>query len=95
MNSRFALLIGNSEYDDPKLAKLKTPEGDVQQLAKVLADDNIGRYDVEALINEPFHIARAKISEFFRRRKKKDVLLLYFTTSGARRFPHIYLVLWC
>lgn len=84
MDSRFALLIGNSEYDNPKLAKLKTPEGDVQQLAKVLADEKIGRYEVETLINEPSHIVRAKVSEFFRRRRKKDVLLLYFAGHGVK-----------
>ena len=31
---KYALIIGNNKYDDPKLAQLKTPAADSQALAK-------------------------------------------------------------
>src|SRR3989304_6296136 len=42
---KYALIIGNNKYDDPKLAQLKTPAADSQALAKVLDDRTIGSLD--------------------------------------------------
>ena len=36
MTRKFALIIGNSEYDDGELARLKTPDADVAKLTDVL-----------------------------------------------------------
>ena len=36
MGQKLALIIGNSEYLDPNLAKLVTPNADVSNLAEVL-----------------------------------------------------------
>jgi hypothetical protein len=33
---KYALIIGNNKYNDPKLAQLKTPAADSQALAKIL-----------------------------------------------------------
>ena len=50
---KYALIIGNNKYDDPKLAQLKTPAADSQALAKVLDDKAIGGFDVVVpLINQ-------------------------------------------
>ena len=36
MRRKLALIIGNSEYQDPTLARLVTPNEDVNDLAEVL-----------------------------------------------------------
>ena len=51
---KYALIIGNDRYDDPKLAQLKTPAADSQAPARILGDASIGFFDeVTPLINQP------------------------------------------
>ncbi len=38
MADRLALIIANSDFDDPKLRRLKTPIRDAEALAEVLGD---------------------------------------------------------
>jgi hypothetical protein len=58
--SRLALVIGNSQYADSKLARLVTPIDDVGALADVLRAPEMGAFDdVKVLIDpsvlEPRH----------------------------------------
>ncbi|MCB9102216.1 MAG: SUMF1/EgtB/PvdO family nonheme iron enzyme, partial [Anaerolineales bacterium] len=81
---RLALIIGNSEYDDPALARLVTPGGDAADLAAVLRDPQIGGFEaVETLLNQPLTKVRRAIAHFFARRKPDDLLLLYFSGHGV------------
>lgn len=85
MSQKLALIIGNSEYEDTKLAKLTAPNEDVNKLVAVLSDPNIGHFDdVQALVNQPYAIIQREIARFFQRRKLKDLLLLYFSGHGVR-----------
>ena len=60
---KYALIIGNNKYDDPKLAQLKTPAADSQALVKILGDQTIGSFDeVTPLINKTETQARRAIS---------------------------------
>ena len=69
---KYALIIGNNKYDDPKLAQLKTPAADSQALAKVLADKDIGSFDqVSPLINKTETEIRRAISSFLANKKLK------------------------
>lgn len=53
MSRKLALIIGNSEYQDTKLAQLVTPGEDVGDLAEILRASDIGAFDeVTALFNE-------------------------------------------
>src|SRR6187551_3544609 len=80
---KYALIIGNNKYDDPKLAQLKTPAADSQALAKVLDDKKIGGFDVVIpLINQYEAKARRAISEFLADKKPDDLVLLYFSGHG-------------
>ncbi|MCB0180428.1 MAG: caspase family protein, partial [Anaerolineae bacterium] len=84
MSRRLALIIGNSEYDDPALARLVTPGGDAADLAAVLRDPQIGGFEaVETLLNQPLTKVRRAIAHFFARRKPDDLLLLYFSGHGV------------
>jgi hypothetical protein len=81
---KYALIIGNNKYDDPKLAQLKTPAADSQALAKTLDDRTIGGFDVVLpLINQNETKTRRAISEFLMDKKPDDLVLLYFSGHGV------------
>ena len=81
---KYALIIGNNHYDDPKLAQLKTPAADSQALAKTLDDRAIGSFDeVTPLINQAESQVRRTISAFLAGKKPDDLVLLYFSGHGV------------
>jgi len=84
MSRKLALLIGNSEYEDKNLARLRTPSADVNALAEVLRDTEIGGFDeVTPLINQPNDVIREAIVIFFSEKNRDDLLLLYFAGHGV------------
>jgi hypothetical protein len=53
MSRKLALVIGNSEYQDARLARLKSPALDAYDFAGVLRAPEMGAFDeVTALFNE-------------------------------------------
>ncbi|MBM3239487.1 hypothetical protein FJZ31_24605 [Candidatus Poribacteria bacterium] len=85
MSRKLALLIGNSEYEDTNLARLRTPDADVNALAEVLRDVEIGGFDeVTPLINQPNDLIRRAIGRFFAGKTREDLLLLYFAGHGVK-----------
>ena len=85
MNRKLALIIGNSHYQDPNLAKLVAPTEDVNDLAEVLRDLNVGGFDaVNTLIDETDATIRLSIEDFFADKKPDDLLVLYFSGHGVR-----------
>jgi hypothetical protein len=80
---KYALIIGNNKYNDPKLAQLKTPAADSQALAKILDDKTIGSFDeVTPLINQTETQVRRAISFFLTNKRPDDLVLLYFSGHG-------------
>ena len=82
MSDRLALIIANSEFDDPKLTRLVTPGRDAEALAAVLHDPAIGDFNVTLRINESAQVVRREIEHLYQRRKKGDLLLLYYSGHG-------------
>jgi uncharacterized caspase-like protein len=81
---KYALIIGNNNYDDPKLAQLKTPAADSAALAKVLDDKTIGSFDeVTSLLNQSESQVRRAVSAFLTEKKPDDLVLLYFSGHGV------------
>jgi len=60
MPDRLALIIANSDFNDPKLRRLKTPVRDAEVLAEVLGDPEIGGFDVTLLVDAPEVTVREK-----------------------------------
>lgn len=91
--SKFALIIGNSEFNDKNLSCLETPTADVRALAEVLLDKSRGGFDAaQTLINESESIIRKAIVRFFAAKKLDDLLLLYFSGHGVTDDQgHLYL----
>jgi len=92
MTRRLALLIGNSKYDDPEFTPLKKPLQDVDMLAEILQDPNMGHFDeVESLNNQPYNILREKIYDFFIGKQPDDLLLFYFSGHGVEEDRKLFL----
>jgi uncharacterized caspase-like protein len=86
MSKKYALVIGNNQYDDPNWHDLKTPERDAEAIAAVLKDPKIGGFDrVETVLNASVPQMRIKIAELFdaRAHKPDDLLLFYFSGHGT------------
>ena len=85
MGQKYALLIGNSDYQDTALARLAKPIADVNGLAAVLKEPAIGAFDdVTPLINRSAADVRLEVESFFADKKPDDLLLLYFAGHGVR-----------
>jgi formylglycine-generating enzyme required for sulfatase activity len=85
MSSKFALIIGNTEYTDTGLAQLTAPGKDVEDFVRVLNDQNVCAFDdVKVLLNQPEYIVRRGIDIFFDQKKPDDLLILYFSGHGIR-----------
>ena len=95
MAGKFALIIGNSRYDDSSLGRLKAPELDVQELEAVLKAPDVGHFDeVTTLLNEGCASVRKAIARFYDQRQRDDLLLLYFSGHGVKdEQGHLYLAL--
>jgi hypothetical protein len=84
MGRRLALLIATYDYQDSGLRRLVSPGQDAQALAEVLADPDIAGFEVEMLVNEPYHRVGEAVGEFYRDCRRDDLTLLYFTGHGLK-----------
>ena len=85
MSRKLALIIGNSSYEDANLSRLVTPGIDVEALAGLLRDSDVGAFDeVRTVVNEPMAAVRLSVAQFFAKRTRDDLLLLYFSGHGVR-----------
>lgn len=82
MTSKYALVIANTEYQDPNFAKLTAPGRDAEEFAQVLRD--LAGFEVKVLLNEGESKTSRAIGHFFKDRKHDDLLLLYFSGHGVR-----------
>src|SRR5438552_5663798 len=95
MAGKYALIIGNSRYDDSSLSRLRTPDVHVQALERVLKAPDIGRFDdVTCVMDEGGAAVRKEIARFYDQRQRDDLLLLYFSGHGVKdEQGHLYLAL--
>jgi TIR domain/Caspase domain len=95
MAGKFALIIGNSHYEDASLGRLKAPDVDVQGLEEVLKAPDVGHFDeVITLLNESGASVRKAVARFYDQRHRDDLLLLYFSGHGVKdEQGHLYLAL--
>jgi DNA modification methylase len=84
MQKKYALIIGNSIYEDQLLTKLNAPKVDVDRLAELLKSPEIGNFDVIVLKDAPFTDVRLAIVNLFAEKKRDDLVLLYFSGHGLK-----------
>src|SRR6267142_2735693 len=81
---KYALVIGNDTYDDPRFRPLCAPIADVQQLTEVLSDPRIAGFTVQPLINEREYTISRTLERFFRNCDREDLLLVHFSGHGIK-----------
>jgi Caspase domain len=84
MPERFALIVANDIYEHRDLSHLRAPAHDAEALQAVLADPDIGRFQVAVIRNQPSHVIRREIANFLADRKPSDSLLLHFSCHGLK-----------
>jgi hypothetical protein len=82
--TRYAILIGNRHYPfDEHLVDLDAPERDVDGVADVLGDPQIGRFhDVRRLKTMPHRDILGEVQRVFLQAQKDDLVLFYFSGHG-------------
>lgn len=81
---REALMIAPGRYQDPGLARLRSPSRDVAELAKVLGNQAVGGFTVHVRLDEAGYLLREKIDGFFTDRRPDDLLILYLSCHGVK-----------
>ena len=85
MTGKYALIIANTEYNDPGLSQLSAPGKDAEEFARVLKSPAICGFDeVKVVLNQNESFVREAIDEFFEQKKPDDLLTLYFSGHGVR-----------
>ena len=85
MAKKYALLIGNSEYDDQRLQALNASIRDVEALERVLKQSEISAFDeVKILPNPSFKESMRELSLLFTDKTKDDLVLFYFSGHGVK-----------
>jgi uncharacterized caspase-like protein len=77
-------VIADARYDDPGLARLRSPGQDAEALAGVLGDAGVGGFRVESLIDVDERTIRRRIAAFFADHDRDDLLLLHFSCHGIK-----------
>jgi outer membrane protein assembly factor BamB len=81
---REALIIAPGRYQDPQLARLRSPSRDVAKLAKVLSNQAVGGFTVHVRLDEAGHLLREEVDGFFTNRRPEDLLVLYLSCHGVK-----------
>src|SRR5579863_1824674 len=84
MGRRIALLIGNTEYDDPYYRKLVTPGQNVRDLEQILKHPERCGFEVTTLLNRSKSEIEKQILNLFKNKTQDDFLVLYFAGHGLK-----------
>ena len=82
--TRHALIVATANYNDSRLAQLRSPAADAEGLAQVLSDPDRGDFDVQMGIDETHADLTRKIALFFRDRIPNDLLVLHLSCHGVK-----------
>jgi uncharacterized caspase-like protein len=83
-SKRSALIVATSEYRDSRLAALTGPGEDAEALRTVLANKEIGGFDVRVALNSRVDNLRRTLEGFFADRARDDLLLVHFSGHGLK-----------
>ncbi len=92
MPKRTALLILNSEFSDPGIAKLPRVQTEMEALSRVLSSPQGGEFEVAVLENENVQVLREQIVRLFKDQQEEDVLLVHYAGLALQdQFGGMYL----
>ena len=81
---RLALIVATGRYDDLKLARLRGPAADAERLAKVLANPDIGNFEVQVAQDEDGRALMLQLARIFSGRRPDDLVLVHFSCHGIK-----------
>jgi Caspase domain len=85
VEQRVALLIATGEYSDPLLRRLRAPAQDIDALATLLTDPDVGDFAaVHTVVDRPRQEVEEAIENAFADRRPGDIVLVYFTCHGVK-----------
>lgn len=84
MGRRRALIVANSDYDNPGLSRLRSPAADAVALAEVLSDRRVSDFEVDVLRDETASVVQERVEDLFLDGASDDVLLLHFSCHGVK-----------
>ena len=86
---RYALLVAAGEYQDETLNQLRAPQQDIERLAAVLEDPDVGGFtSVTAMCDATDYEVRMAIENLLTDRDRDDLVLLYFSCHGMVDVHH-------
>ncbi|EFL27048.1 conserved hypothetical protein [Streptomyces himastatinicus ATCC 53653] len=88
MNKK-ALIIANQHHDDEQFRELPAATADANALRAVLADPEIGGFQVTTVVNQTERTWRTKIFEFFGEAGPDDLLLLHLSCHGWKDLHNV------
>src|ERR1700740_371753 len=79
-----ALLIANAEYQHAELRKLNAPHHDVETLAALLKQPDIGGYQAQGLIDDTKGAIERAINRILVKGERDDTALIFFAGHGLK-----------
>jgi hypothetical protein len=81
---RDALIIATGAYEDQAFRRLRAPAQDAAAIDRVLRDPSIGNFRVQQIVDQPSHLLKRAIEEFFADRSLYDLLLVHLSCHGIK-----------
>jgi hypothetical protein len=81
---RLALIVATDEYQDPGLRRLRAPAQDAEALAGVLADPELGAFEVDVLRNGTSSTIGERVETLLSGGKADDLIVLHFSCHGLK-----------
>src|SRR6476659_3472768 len=79
---RLALVVATARYVDADLRQLRTPSQDAAGLGALLADPDIGDFDVTRVVDATAQQIRLAVEEFTSDRLVDDLLVVFLSCHG-------------
>ncbi|WP_027342092.1 caspase family protein [Hamadaea tsunoensis] len=79
---RLALVVAISEYEDPQLRALRAPVRDAADLAEILADAQLGGFEVTQVVDASAREMMIALETFLQGTSVNDLVLVYLSCHG-------------
>ena len=79
---RAALVVATGNYTDPVLTRLEATARDAAEMAGVLANPDIGSFEVTSVVDQTAQEIRLAVEDFLDGRGREDLIVVYLSCHG-------------
>jgi hypothetical protein len=79
---RAALVVAIGSYNDPALTRLRSTAHDAEEMANVLANPDIGSFQVTSVVDRTAQEIRLAVEDFLEGRGPADLVVVYMSCHG-------------